>query len=126
MIYDVEPYKKSSQAIKSPLRYPGGKFYALKHIMPYIVCVPHDEYREPFFGGGSVFFAKDKAQYNIINDLMGSETEKDNKENINVSKTDNLENISSVSSKSNKDEHKNGRKRNKTKKYKFQTKNDRK
>ena len=69
MIYDVEPYKKSSQAIKSPLRYPGGKFYALKHIMPYIVCVPHDEYREPFFGGGSVFFAKDKAQYNIINDL---------------------------------------------------------
>ena len=42
--------------------------------------------------------------YNIINDLMGSETEKDNKANTNISKTDNLDNISSGSSKSNKDE----------------------
>jgi len=67
--YTVEPYKKATDAIKSPLRYPGGKFYALKHIMPYIVCVPHDEYREPFMGGGSVFFAKKKVKYNIINDL---------------------------------------------------------
>lgn len=62
------PYKPSCK-VKSPLRYPGGKFYALKHIMPYIECVPHDEYREPFFGGGTVFFAKEKAQYNILNDL---------------------------------------------------------
>ena len=65
----VQPYIKSNDAVKSPLRYPGGKFYALKHIMPYIQCVPHDEYREPFFGGGSVFFAKEKVKYNIINDL---------------------------------------------------------
>lgn len=67
--YIVEPYVKSKDAVKSPLRYPGGKFYALKHIMPYINCVPHDEYREPFMGGGAVFFAKKKAEINILNDL---------------------------------------------------------
>ncbi|MEB3229226.1 MAG: DNA adenine methylase [Synechocystis sp.] len=42
--------------IKSPLRYPGGKSKAISQIMPQI---PPDfkEYREPFVGGGSVFFA---------------------------------------------------------------------
>ncbi|MBO4898088.1 MAG: DNA adenine methylase [Clostridia bacterium] len=69
MDYIATTYIPSKQKVKSPLRYPGGKFYALKHIMPYIDCVPHDEYREPFLGGGSVFFAKEKAQYNILNDL---------------------------------------------------------
>lgn len=40
--------------IKSPLRYPGGKSRALKKILQ---CVPkYEEYREPFVGGGSVFF----------------------------------------------------------------------
>ncbi len=52
-----------------PLRYPGGKFYALGLIKPYILACPHDEYREPFVGGGSVFFTKKKAAYNIINDI---------------------------------------------------------
>jgi DNA adenine methylase len=42
--------------IKSPLRYPGGKSRAIKQIMPQIP-VNIREYREPFFGGGSVFFA---------------------------------------------------------------------
>lgn len=41
--------------IKSPLRYPGGKSRALKHILP--IIPKFDEYREPFVGGGSVFFA---------------------------------------------------------------------
>jgi len=67
-VFKASAYQ-SKGSIKSPLRYPGGKFYALKHIMPYINCVPHDEYREPFFGGGSVFFAKDKVQFNVLNDL---------------------------------------------------------
>lgn len=67
--YIAVPYVPDKSKIKSPLRYPGGKFYALKHIMPYIVCVDHDEYREPFLGGGSVFFAKKKATINILNDL---------------------------------------------------------
>lgn len=51
------------------LRYPGGKFYALKLLEPFWKSVEHDEYREPFFGGGSVFWAKEKATYNWINDL---------------------------------------------------------
>lgn len=67
--YWAVPYTPDPQKVKSPLRYPGGKFYALKHIMPYIACVAHDEYREPFLGGGSVFFAKPKANINILNDL---------------------------------------------------------
>lgn len=67
--YLINDYVKSKDAIKSPLRYPGGKFYALKHIMPYIQCVEHDEFREPFFGSGAIFFAKQKVKYNIINDL---------------------------------------------------------
>ncbi len=67
--YKIITNYKLEQKIKSPLRYPGGKFYALKHIMPYIVGVTHDEYREPFLGGGSVFFAKNKVAINILNDL---------------------------------------------------------
>jgi DNA adenine methylase len=65
-LYD---FQKSSDFTKSPLRYPGGKYYAVKHIMPFIDCLPHDEFREPFVGGGSIFFAKKKVQYNWINDL---------------------------------------------------------
>ncbi len=56
-------------SVKSPFRYPGGKFYALKKLLPFICCVEHDEYREPFIGGGSVFFAKQKVEFNWINDL---------------------------------------------------------
>ena len=68
-MFTIKPYNKSPDAIKSPLRYPGGKFYALPYIMPYIQCVPHDEFREPFLGGGAVFFAKQKSQHSVINDL---------------------------------------------------------
>lgn len=42
-------------AIKSPLRYPGGKSKALKQILP--IVPTFDEFREPFVGGGSVFLA---------------------------------------------------------------------
>lgn len=67
--YQAGPYVPDPGRVKSPLRYPGGKFYALKYIMPYIQCVEHDEYREPFLGGGAVYFAKKKAAVNILNDL---------------------------------------------------------
>lgn len=41
---------------KSPLRYPGGKSRALKQILP-LIPMNIAEFREPFVGGGSVFFA---------------------------------------------------------------------
>ncbi len=41
---------------KSPLRYPGGKSRALKQILP-LIPLNIREFREPFVGGGSVFFA---------------------------------------------------------------------
>lgn len=67
--YYLQEYVKSADYVKSPFRYAGGKFYALKYILPFIDCLPHDEYREPFVGGGSVFFGKKKADINWINDL---------------------------------------------------------
>ncbi len=45
----------------------GGKRVALKHILPLIP--KHQAYIEPFFGGGSVFFAKPPSEVEIINDL---------------------------------------------------------
>lgn len=54
---------------KTCLRYPGGKFYGLKKIRPFY-DVPHNEFREPFVGGGSVFLDKELAlKINWINDL---------------------------------------------------------
>lgn len=49
-------------------RWAGGKFYALKLLRPFWM-IEHDEYREPFLGGGSVFWAKPKVKYNWINDI---------------------------------------------------------
>lgn len=55
------------EAINSPFRYAGGKFYARKLILEHI---PHHSiYIEPFAGGGSIFFAKKKVKYNTLNDL---------------------------------------------------------
>jgi len=41
--------------IKSPLRYPGGKSKVVKYIVEHIKK-DFEEFREPFVGGGSVFF----------------------------------------------------------------------
>ena len=41
--------------LKSPLRYPGGKQKAISKIANYLPS-SFQEYREPFIGGGSVFF----------------------------------------------------------------------
>jgi len=61
--------KLDSESIRSPFRYPGSKARAVKYIKPFWKKYPHDEYREPFFGGGAVFFAKPKAKHNWINDI---------------------------------------------------------
>ena len=60
-------------AVKSPLRYPGGKSRALKQILPQVPATL-EEYREPFVGGGSVFLAikhlfRGRIRRYIINDL---------------------------------------------------------
>ena len=53
--------------INSPFRYPGGKFYARKQIIP--ILPKHTIYCEPFAGGASIFFAKKPVEINILNDL---------------------------------------------------------
>ena len=54
-------------AINSPFRYAGGKFYARKLIAEHLIDT--SVYCEPFAGGGSIFFYKEKSQINILNDL---------------------------------------------------------
>lgn len=53
-------------SINSPFRYPGGKFYARKLILEHIP--KHNTYAEPFAGGASIFFAKEKVADNWLND----------------------------------------------------------
>ena len=55
--------------MQQPFAYYGGKQKMLKHILPLIP--PHRIYNEPFFGGGSVFWAKAPAYYEFINDING-------------------------------------------------------
>jgi DNA adenine methylase len=58
--------KPTRKLTNSPFRYPGGKFYARKLIL---ASIPeHDRYCELFAGGASIFFAKENAKYNILND----------------------------------------------------------
>jgi DNA adenine methylase len=52
--------------MNSPIRYPGGKFYARKIILDYLPN--HQNYVEPFSGGASIFFAKNKVKKNWLND----------------------------------------------------------
>ena len=53
--------------INSPFRYAGGKFYARKLILEHIA--PHTTYIEPFCGGASIFFCKEKVENNWLNDI---------------------------------------------------------
>lgn len=46
---------------------PGGKTRMLKYILPLIP--EHTSYIEVFFGGGAVFFAKEKSHHEVINDI---------------------------------------------------------
>lgn len=59
--------KKNIDKVQLPFRWPGGKFYALKILEKFIL--EHDEYREPFVGGGAVFWSKPKVEFNWINDI---------------------------------------------------------
>lgn len=55
------------KAINSPFRYAGGKFYARRLILEQIPV--HKNYIEIFAGGGSIFFAKPKVEFNWLNDI---------------------------------------------------------
>jgi DNA adenine methylase len=57
------------QSIRSPFRFPGSKAQAIKFIKPHWDFNIHQEYREPFLGGGAVFFSKPKAEKNWLNDI---------------------------------------------------------
>ncbi len=63
------PTNKIAGMPPSPLAYYGGK----SKLAPTIVSLfpPHKTYVEPFFGGGSVFFAKPPSAVELINDLDG-------------------------------------------------------
>ena len=52
--------------LKTPIAYYGGKQMMLKYILPLIP--EHEQYVEPFIGGGAVFWAKTPSKYETIND----------------------------------------------------------
>ncbi len=51
---------------KTPISYYGGKQNMLRHILP--IIPKHAIYTEVFFGGGAIFFSKEKSESEIIND----------------------------------------------------------
>jgi DNA adenine methylase len=53
-------------SINSPFRYAGGKYYARSQILEHLPY--HEHYIEPFCGGASIFFAKEKVKVNHLND----------------------------------------------------------
>lgn len=52
--------------MKTPISYYGGKQLLASTIIN--LFPPHNLYCEPFFGGGAVFFAKDRSPVEVIND----------------------------------------------------------
>ena len=63
------PTNKIAGMPPSPLAYYGGKSKLAATIVS--LFPPHKTYVEPFFGGGSVFFAKPRSHVEVINDLDG-------------------------------------------------------
>ena len=53
--------------MRSPILWFGGKGNLVSKLLQFIPA--HDAYIEPFFGGGSLFFAKRPAKIEVINDI---------------------------------------------------------
>ena len=58
---------KVSGAMRSPIVWFGGKGNLVPKLLQFIPA--HEAYIEPFFGGGSLFFAKQPAKIEVINDI---------------------------------------------------------
>ena len=54
--------------MKTPISYYGGKQNMVNSILP--LFPNHQQYVEPFFGGGAVFFAKNPSPHEVINDKL--------------------------------------------------------
>lgn len=61
--------KPCHDTVRPFLRYPGSKYNASKYIEPFWANIDFDEYREPFLGGGAIFFKMPKKAYSILNDI---------------------------------------------------------
>lgn len=57
------------QTIKPILKYPGAKWNLAEWIISHFPA--HAQYVEPYFGSGAVFFNKQPAKHEVINDLDG-------------------------------------------------------
>lgn len=55
--------------MKTPLTYMGGKQRMLKHILPLIP--PHETYTESFAGGATLYWARQPAKVEVLNDING-------------------------------------------------------
>lgn len=53
--------------LRSPIMWFGGKGHMTAKLLP--LLPPHAQYSEPFFGGGSLFFAKPPCPHETINDI---------------------------------------------------------
>lgn len=55
------------QKLRTPISYYGGKQQMLKYILPNIP--QHNIYTESFVGGGALYWSKEPAKLEVINDI---------------------------------------------------------
>ncbi len=55
--------------LRSPIWWFGGKGNSVRRLLKFVP--EHDAYLEPFFGAGSLFFAKEPVKIEVINDIDG-------------------------------------------------------
>lgn len=57
--------------MKTLFPWPGGKTRLLQHLLPLLSDNPHSTYVEVFAGGASLFFNRDPAKVEVLNDING-------------------------------------------------------
>jgi DNA adenine methylase len=66
---NITPPAKVKRYLRPPVSYYGGKQSLLTRILPLIP--PHQKYDEVFLGGGAVYWTKEPAPVEVINDMDG-------------------------------------------------------